>query len=482
MKTEKATIKLVLRTNKTLADGTHPIMLRVNWRGQRAEKSSGFSCKEANWSATSECLKVKGRDAISNAETINIIIQEEKHKAENILNTFIMEKKSYTAQMIVDYLKDEGRGVKYTKDLNNLVTEYINVHRVKEETIQSINGIVKHFKAYMGKENIYLADVSKANAVGFGRWCAEKGFKNNTIRTHIQKMRALYRYAVNTIGVAKDNPFVGIEESKIYAAENNKQALTKDALTLLRYFYLSKLDSWGNGKADKKFFVVGHKIFACNVFFLCYEFQGLALIDMAKLRSSNFDTTRMTDKANHYVEVHTKRSKTRRDVPIAVRMDNFNALLITPYIKYMADNVFFLPILKESDDTDKKILVKMRYATSAINKNLKDVWKEYNTWLMDLVEKYSEKPLPKKIYEGWFEHRLVANRNINKETMANFYINEKTTLYSARHTFATIFINSEGAKTAELAQMMGRNVSGIDRYIKELMSIEDVLNARDKMK
>ena len=50
MKTEKATIKLVLRTNKTLADGTHPIMLRVNWRGKRAEKSTGFSCKEANWS------------------------------------------------------------------------------------------------------------------------------------------------------------------------------------------------------------------------------------------------------------------------------------------------------------------------------------------------------------------------------------------------------------------------------------------------
>jgi predicted transcriptional regulator len=71
--------------------------------------------------------------------------------------------------------------------------------------------------------------------------------------------------------------------------------------------------------------------------------------------------------------------------------------------------------------------------------------------------------------------------NINKENIDNFLIDEKTTLYSARHTFATIFINSEGAKTSELAQMMGRSVSGIDRYIKELMSIEDVLKARDKM-
>ena len=84
--------------------------------------------------------------------------------------------------------------------------------------------------------------------------------------------------------------------------------------------------------------------------------------------------------------------------------------------------------------------------------------------------------------KGFFEHKLVISRNINKETIPNFIIDERTTLYSARHTIATIFINSEGAKTAELAQLMGRSVSGIDRYIKELMSIEDVLKARDKMK
>lgn len=481
MKTEKATIKLVLRTNKTLSDGTHPIMLRVNWRGKRAEKSTGFSCKEVNWNVTSDCLKIKGKDAIPNAEKINVIIEEEKHKAENVLNSLIMEGKPYTAQMIIDYLKDEGRGAKYTKDLDDLITEYVIINRLKAETIASIKVVTKHFKSYMGKDNIYLADVVKANAVGFSRWCAERGFMNSTIRAHIQKMRALYRYAVD-IGIVKDNPFNGINEGKIYKAENNKQALTKGALELLRYFYLSKLDSWGGGKTEKKFFTIGHKIFACNMFFMCYEFQGLALIDLAKLKKANFDTARMTDKSNRYIEVRTKRSKTRKEVPIAVRIDEFNAQLLTPYIYYMEKNDFFLPILKKTDDTDEKILVKMRYATTSINKNLKEVWKEYNIWLKDLVDKYSNKPLPKKLYKGWFEHRLIVNRNINKENVANYYIDERTTFYSARHTFATIFINSEGAKTAELAQLMGRSVSGIDRYIKDLMNIEDVLKARDKMK
>lgn len=481
MKTEKATIKLVLRTNKTLADGTHPIMLRVNWRGRRAEKSSGFSCKEVNWNAKSDCLKIKGKDAIPNAVKINAIIENEKHKADNVLNTLIMDGKPYTAQMIIDYLKDEGKGAKYTKDLDDLINEYIAINRLKAETIESIKVVIKHFKAYMGKDSIYLGDVAKANAVGFGRWCAEQGFMNSTIRAHIQKMRALYRYAVD-IEIVKDNPFNGLNEGKIYKAENHKQALTKETLELLRYFYSSKMGTWCKGKADKKFFVVGHKIFACNVFFICYAFQGLALIDLAKLRSDNFVLARITEKNNRYIEVHTKRSKTRKNVPIAVRFDEFHAFLLKPYIDYMKEYDFFLPILKESDDTDRKILVKMRYATSVINRNLKEVWKEYNLWLKDLVDKYSDKPLPKKLCKGYFDHKLVVSKNLNKETISNYYIDERTTFYSARHTFATLFINSEGAKTAELAQLMGRSVSGIDRYIKELMSIEDVLKARDKMK
>jgi hypothetical protein len=75
----------------------------------------------------------------------------------------------------------------------------------------------------------------------------------------------------------------------------------------------------------------------------------------------------------------------------------------------------------------------------------------------------------------------VCDLGLNKENIDKYLINESTTLYSARHTFATIFINSEGAKTSELAQMMGRSVAGIDRYIKELMGVEEVLKARDKM-
>ena len=90
MKTEKAKIKLIVRTNKLLADKTHPIMLRINWQGERKEKSTGFSCNLINWATTDECLKIKGKDALPNAATINAIILGLKHQAEKIRDNYIL--------------------------------------------------------------------------------------------------------------------------------------------------------------------------------------------------------------------------------------------------------------------------------------------------------------------------------------------------------------------------------------------------------
>ena len=56
MKVSSAVIKLVLRKNKTLADGTHPIMLRVSYNGMK-EKSTHCSCLEKEWDAKNMQLR-----------------------------------------------------------------------------------------------------------------------------------------------------------------------------------------------------------------------------------------------------------------------------------------------------------------------------------------------------------------------------------------------------------------------------------------
>ena len=80
MKVEKATIKLVLRTNKVLSNGKHPIMIRVNWGGKRAEKSTGYSCRLSDWNEK-KCALKEGKDSIDNA------LQRVKRKLEKYLES-----------------------------------------------------------------------------------------------------------------------------------------------------------------------------------------------------------------------------------------------------------------------------------------------------------------------------------------------------------------------------------------------------------
>ena len=71
---------------------------------------------------------------------------------------------------------------------------------------------------------------------------------------------------------------------------------------------------------------------------------------------------------------------------------------------------------------------------------------------------------------------------ISSNNVKGYLIKENTTFYAGRHTFASNFINSTGTTAGELAALLGRNVSGIDRYIEELKTVQDIIEARNNMK
>lgn len=480
MKVEKATIKLVLRTNKVLADGSHPIMIRVNWMGKRAEKSCGFSCKKSQWNDTKACLK-EGRDGIANAKGINIILNERVQKAENIRNRFILENKPYSVYDIVVLLDEELNNKKPSTELTEFKEIYKKKKMIRIETQQSINTCVSNYMRYADKKHVFMQDVTKLDLEAYGRWMKNEGYETNSIIVNLRNLSALFSYAVELELISK-SPFETYKISNHFHYESHKQSISRNSIELFKQFYLQYVNELGDEKVRKDSLVIHSKFFAMSVFLISFSLQGLAMVDLANLTSDQMISQRFSDADNPYLYIVTKRSKTGREVQIAVEMDDFNYKLFEPYIEYMQTFKRLLPIFRDIDNTDKKRHLRRVYATQWANRNLKGyskkisgykpyvgIWREYNDWVKELVKSKNTKI-------------KVFGKEVTEENIDNYLIDESTTFYAARHTFASIFINSHGATAGELAQLLGRNVSGIDRYIGELKSAEDVLAAREKMK
>ena len=138
MKVEKATIKLVLRTNKVLRNGNHPIMIRVNWGGKRAEKSTGYSCKKTNWNERTNLLK-EGKGSIDNAIQINVVLSQMIKKAESIRNDYVLKGKPYSAAEIIEKLDEQTPANKPSVEIKEFNIEYQTKKHLRLETIGSIN-------------------------------------------------------------------------------------------------------------------------------------------------------------------------------------------------------------------------------------------------------------------------------------------------------------------------------------------------------
>ena len=479
MKVEKATIKLVLRTNKVLSNGNHPIMIRVNWGGKRAEKSTGYSCKKSDWNEKTNLLK-EGKGGIDNALQINLLLSEKVKRAESIRNNYILTGKPYSAAEIVNRLDEETLDNKPSVELHEFKIEYQTKKHLRLETIRSINTSVSYFTKFMNKSTIFLTEVSKTDMEAFGRWMKKKGYKTNTIIVTLRNISAIFSYAVEC-GIMGESPFRNFKISKTYHQETHTQPISKETLTLFKRYYLECIASMGDEEIIwKESMRLSSKLFAMNVFLISYELQGLAMVDLANLTTNEVKDLQFSSDGKGYLFIVTHRSKTGKEVQIVLPPDAFNYPLFFPYIKHMEETDYLLPIFRKQDDTEKKRLNRIRYATEWVNRKLHGhgkiesykpyvgVWREFNEWLLKSVNKKN----------------LLINNNVvvTKKNVKNYLIDENTTFYAARHTFASNFINSEGATAGELATLLGRNVSGIDRYIKELKTVQDIIKARNKMK
>ena len=104
MKKILPSISILLYTSKELANGEHPIMLRVTYNKQRKYKGLGVSCTEKDWNDK----KCEVRSTYPNSVGINTLIRREKKDAEDVVLTLEKSGVQYSASSILKALTVNG--------------------------------------------------------------------------------------------------------------------------------------------------------------------------------------------------------------------------------------------------------------------------------------------------------------------------------------------------------------------------------------
>lgn len=176
MRTTIAIIKLVLRTNKVLSTGEHPIMLRCSYHGMK-ERSTGYSCSVKYWDKTNQCIK-KG---YSNYIMVNHELNKIKNEAISRRDKYIANDEVYTPDMILD-TSDRFKAV--VGDLPGLIQRYIDDKGLENKTIEKWWIVSRSINRFCGRD-IIVSEINESFCRRYARWLESEGLTSGSIRSYL---------------------------------------------------------------------------------------------------------------------------------------------------------------------------------------------------------------------------------------------------------------------------------------------------------
>ena len=477
MKRNLPTISAILYTSKTLANGEHPIMLRVCYNGKRKYKSMGISCKPQEWSDDKQ--RVKGK----RANSLNPIITKELADAQNYVLSLEGKEDDYSAATIISDLQKAAPTKLTLFALFEERIEFFKVEKGKYNTATGYRTLLNRIKKYTNGKDLELFEVT-ANWLRSFEEYLRCHYADNSIRKFYDNFQAIFNYAIMKEYI-KETPFTTFQFSKKLNCQTRKRALTLQEITLLMKYYLQRYGYYGTenndvfGEVKQKQYCINQKFklrgttkltpinaeqFSLALFLCSYHFQGMALVDLANLKKKDLHLIEITDNAkfikdsatngHEYAmnnlrkilcyEINTTRQKTTHPTRVIVNAKHLMPYLY-PFGSYIDENNTFdenkledyiFPIFDKDNDSEEKKFGRMTYMNYLVNVNLKRIAK-----------------------------RLGLADGI--------------TFYSARHSYASALYHAN-VPMGLIAQNMGRNTSEIETYLKEF-DVENIYRANLKL-
>ena len=427
-----STIRFSLRKDKKLKDGTAPIELVYQIKGQRKYYNTGFKSFPECWDADNQkgiyldkkaakkALPAIEPDLIpTNKETdeLNDNIADIASQIKDIEKRFELDKVTYSAQMIVDKLKAEKGGATKvdltSKVLFNFIDRYIETHKTTREpgSLSVYSAMKAHLEAYQKytRRSVTFESIDYSFFQSFQNFLIEKrGINNTTVAKQLSTVKTFLTYA----------RLQGIEISDKYKDfKVKKETLEVIALTNDEFETLYNMDLSGNKKLSQ---VRDVFCFACAT--------GLRYSDMAQLKREHIKSDEII--------VTIKKTKERLSIPLTF----YSKAILA---KYKEQNKP-LPMISNQKMND--------YLKGWDQKNKKGITVKYHSGLCELA--------------GINEQiEIVRFRGAKRET--NTYPKFKLIgVHTGRKTFATLSLE-KGMSAEEVMTITGhKDYQSFKRYVK----------------
>lgn len=419
MRTTTPIIRIVLRTNKTLADGTNPIMLRVSFHGMK-ERATGFSATPKQWDAKREQLKAQ--------PNVNAMLRGMKERAIEAMESLLQSGQYPSPEAILE--KTFKRPTNDRRDLQGLVERYIEDNpKLSPATRRSWKSFALQLRDF--SPNMLIDSVNDTVMQQFGLWLEQKGLKHGTIRLYMSKFFCLARYAYD-MKIVTSFPVRRYSYTRRYEESKRQTYIHEKAMNYLFQTYYDAATEIIDGKRQLKPKHPNKKEYALYLFLLGYTLKGLAPVDVQRLEKSDFKMA-VIDGKNYYA-IDGRRRKTNQPYKVRLAMDHEAVdVLITQMLNYSPDQHFL--------------------------KRAKSNWK----YKIDTLRE-------------WLREANKAIEEQNQQAVAKVPLIDvnAVTYYTYRHSYLMAQLTKKDANWLKIAAAMGKSPTTLHQYVSELRD-EDLI-------
>jgi len=337
-----ATISVICYKSKTLANGEHPLMVRIAKSGKKSYRSLGLSIHSKYW----DFKKNKPKRNYPDREELENLITAKKDEYRKTVLELNITQKDYT----IESLKDKISKPKTIKTVNQVFLEYIDGlkkskrMRYAESCKLVYNSIIK-FNKHL---NIYFSEIDLNWLRKYEKWLQAQGLAVNTIGIRFRTLRTIYNYALTEKHANAENyPFKAFKVSKFQQA-TAKRSLTK-----------ADIDKVINYETTNE-----RVQLAIDIFTFSYLTGGINFVDISNLTAETIIDKRL---------IYT-RKKTKKLIRLPLHAKAID--LIEKY--HNKDSRYLFPILFNYHKTEQQKANRIHKVITKVNKNLKDVGRELN--------------------------------------------------------------------------------------------------------